>query len=261
MKKIFLLTSLLIFGFTVFSQNVLRFTKLDASTDFPFRNSDTLFIAEEDIIKIEEFGSGVGSNVEYVKGTGQVATAAVKEELGDSSYAAPTFTFTISFGADTVDSIKVGNVNILYVPLNLAVTQSSDSLAKRIIAAINDSTSVSGYKAYAGANDSTVVISDVDSTAAANGTLVFLFSDATLSPSSGVLRGGLALENIVTQLEQGFEVDLVGSSNQAYLQKSRVNELQPLNGGGTTIVYDRIKSYIYQVTNKRTALQTTLNGL
>lgn len=259
MKKLSFLILAIFCAGIVNAQNVIRLTKLDAPLNVKMPSKDSLFIAEEDVIKFEELSSGTGTSVEYVAGNGEIVAQKVKEELNDSAFTAPTFSFTISFGSDTVDSIKVGNVNILYVPLNLATGQSSDSLAERIVAAINDSTATSGYKAIQ--TDSTVTISDVDSTEAANGTRVVVYTDATLNRTQGVLANGFARANIVTQLEKAFTVTLVGNSNEVYLEKSRVSELLPLNGGGTAIIYDRIRKYRYEVTNKRTTLQSTLNGL
>jgi len=264
MKKLITLIILISFTALGYSQDtqIDYFVKKSASTATAFESSDSVFVSQRSIIRIVELSSS-GSSVEYLNADGRNIRVEVKEEIDDSSTTKATFAFNFVGTSDTLDSITVNGVNISNA-VNLA-GQSADSLAEIVADSINGFASSPNYTAAASGATVTITAAD-DSTAASNGFIVRIFTDAGVSTSTGIMGGGFTKRNIKNMFGSTVnnnlvEINQLGVSEQVLLNSSRVMELAPRNPSGSIIRYDgERRSYEYRSTDSRNTLKTNFSA-
>lgn len=265
MKQILLTLAVILTAFLGYTQKVEvdHFTLSSASLNAPMKKTDSIFINQGSIIKVQEL-SGGGSNVEWIDADGRIRSQDVREQWGDSLLTKPTATITFSFLGDTLDSITVNGVTIIRNLTAGINGQTADSVAHYVADTITAFTSSPNYTATF--SDSTITITtSAAGSAASNGFLVRTIYDGTVDNTVTSLTGGFYRRNIANMFgsssnNQLFEVELVGVSQDVFINAARVRGLANKSGGGTIIKYDKRKTYDYSVTNKRTTLAATISG-
>jgi len=254
MKKSSIITLILVISSFLCSAQMAYFTKSSAPLTGYNSQSDSVYVEQTDVVSIQEISSG-GSELIYFKGNVR-SSVNVREQVGDSAWTFATFLSTFSSNA-ALDSITIGGTNV--TPNGVPVAGSLTAT----LAAIRDSISVNSATDTAIATATTLTFRKIaDSTATPNGTVIVIYYQGTVSPSSGTLTGGFYRRNasyIYGAATQLFEVTSISNSNELLINKTRVSAL---NGDApTTIWYHGAINDSYEVSENRSVLTTTINAL